>query len=253
MMGRHPLLAGFSSTLTATVMAALTFQTLYAGPNGPSIDQPDSAAPAPAQGTPAPVVAAAPPSPAAQPAAGDKGVVTRVVNTLVIHADPTTGSIQPPATTAATVAPAASQAMPVPLAPPPGRTPLPQPMPVPLAPLPAGTAAPASASTPIVTADASATSAPAAPVASPSPMAQPAPVASPAPAPVTPAASHDQIAIVGGEGITVRSGPATARSALFSLPAGQKLSVLGKEHSWLHVTDAKGRAGWVYSGLVRLR
>lgn len=31
MVGRHPLLAGGISTITATVMAALTFQTLYAG------------------------------------------------------------------------------------------------------------------------------------------------------------------------------------------------------------------------------
>lgn len=31
MTGRHPLLAGLTGTLTATVMAALTFQTLYTG------------------------------------------------------------------------------------------------------------------------------------------------------------------------------------------------------------------------------
>ncbi|TDV34304.1 diguanylate cyclase (GGDEF)-like protein [Paraburkholderia caballeronis] len=31
MVGRHPFLAGITGTLTATVMAALTFQTLYAG------------------------------------------------------------------------------------------------------------------------------------------------------------------------------------------------------------------------------
>jgi uncharacterized protein YraI len=179
--------------------------------------------------------------------------VTRVVNTVVIHADPTTGSIQPPTTPPAPVTAAASQPMPVPLAPLPARSVAPQPMPVPLAPLPPGTAAPTTANTPAVVASASATPPPtAAPATSVASVAQPSASAA-APAPVTPASPHDQIAVVGGEGITVRAGPATARSALFSLPAGQKLSVIGKEHNWLHVTDAKGRAGWVYSGLVKIK
>jgi len=226
-----------------------TFQTLYAGPNGPSLDKPDSSAPA--QGAPAPANVAAQPPAAAQPAPADKGVVTRVVNTVVIHADPTTGSIQPPAATPAPVTAAASQPMPVPLAPLPARSAAPQPMPVPLAPPPPATAAPAAASTPAVAATTSAAPIAATPAADAASAAQPAATA--APAPVTPASPHEQIAVVGGEGITVRAGPATARSALFSLPAGQKLSVIGKQHNWLHVTDAKGRAGWVYSGLVRIR
>jgi hypothetical protein len=211
---------------TVGALVASTFQTLYAGPNGPSLDQPAPAAAPPAAAPPA---IAASPIPAADPsAADDKGVITRVVNTVVIHADPTTGAIQP---TTGTAAPALSAA---------------QPMPVPLAPVPAQPARPpVPAPAPAVLANAVEPSAPVPAVEPVLPAAKPTAAAPPS--------HHEATAIVGGEGVTIRSGPTMGRGALFSLAAGQKLSVLGKERGWLHITDAKGRAGWVYSGLVSIR
>lgn len=57
--------------------------------------------------------------------------------------------------------------------------------------------------------------------------------------------------IVGGQGVNVRSGPATARGKLFALTSGSEVTVLGTEKGWLHIRDAKGRTGWAYKQYFR--
>jgi hypothetical protein len=231
-------------------VVANTFQTIFAGPNGPSLEQPARAA-KPA----APLTAALPPATSApkSPPAEGKGVVTRVVDTLVIHADPKTGAIEIPA-----LAPADGAAPPVP-AEPDAKTPKPaaaQPAakpasaatataetpaaeeaaPIPLAPPPALAARPATPPPSIVA----------------SAKAAPATAAKPATAKPAAAPAASEYAIIGGKGVSVRSGPGTAHNALFTLAAGKKVAVSDKEHGWLHITDAEGRSGWLYSGLVEI-
>jgi hypothetical protein len=177
--------------------------------------------------------------------AGGKGVVTRVVDTLVVRADPKTGAIEMPAAASADNAapPAApvaaplqtAAATPAPIASAPAAAP-PEDAPIPLAPPPA----------------LAVRAAPPAPSIVASVKAAPAEAAKPAAAKPEPAAAASEFAIIGGKGVTVRSGPATAHGALFTLAAGKKVAVSGKEHGWLHITDADGRSGWLYSGLVEI-
>jgi hypothetical protein len=226
-------------------LVANTFQTIFAGPNGPSLEQTTPARePGAAQtaALPATTGAASPP-----PAAG-KGVVTRVVDTLVVRADPKTGAIEMPAAAPAdnaapqgavapaTAAPQTASAGPAQTAAPATVPATAEDAPIPLAPPPALAVRPAPAAPSIV--------------ASSKPV--PAEAAKPAAAKPEPASAGAEFAIIGGKGVTVRSGPATAHGALFTLAAGKKVAVSGKEHGWLHVTDAEGRSGWLYSGLVEI-
>lgn len=85
--------------------------------------------------------------------------------------------------------------------------------------------------------------------------ADPAPAAT-APAPVDPAPvplvrAGKRGAARGGfavrsTGVTVRSGPARGRGTLFNLGAGEKVSVISRQHGWAEIIDARGRRGWVY-------
>jgi hypothetical protein len=225
-----------------------TFQTIFAGPNGPSLEEP-----APAARPGAALAAALPPaSSAPKPTpAEDKGVVTRVVDTLVIHANPKTGAIEMPALApgdgatppvpaepdAKTPKPAAAQPAKLALAAAaPAETPAAEAAPIPLAPPPALAARPATPAPSIVA----------------SVKAAPATAAKPAAAKSAGAPAASEYAIIGGKGVTVRAGPGTAHSALFTLAAGKKVAVSDKEHGWLHITDAEGRSGWLYSGLVEI-
>lgn len=82
------------------------------------------------------------------------------------------------------------------------------------------------------------------------PPAAPAPAPQPAPAPpasVRPAEAPAKLMVVGGEGVNVRSGPTKARGRVFTLAAGQRVTVLKEHRGWMFVSDAKGRRGWIYS------
>jgi hypothetical protein len=236
----------------ASDLVTNTFQTIFAGPNGPSLEEP-----APSAKPGAAMVAALPATtsaPKPTPAEG-KGVVTRVVDTLVIHANPKTGAIEMP-----TLTPGNDVVPPVPAEPDakaptsaatqptksasaaasaaaPADAPAPdEAAPVPLAPPPALAARPATPPPSIVA----------------SAKAAPATAAKPAAAKPAAAPAASEYAIIGGKGVSVRSGPGTAHSALFTLAAGKKVAVSEKEHGWLHITDAEGRSGWLYSGLVEI-
>ncbi|HEV7717920.1 MAG TPA: SH3 domain-containing protein [Arsenicitalea sp.] len=55
------------------------------------------------------------------------------------------------------------------------------------------------------------------------------------------------VRLVGGAGVTVRSGPSKSNPRLFALAAGQKVTIAGNQKGWLQIVDAKGRRGWAYS------
>ena len=57
--------------------------------------------------------------------------------------------------------------------------------------------------------------------------------------------------IVGGGGVTVRSGPSRGRGQLFNLAAGEKVTVTARQRGWVQITDSQGRQGWAYSSLLR--
>lgn len=43
-----------------------------------------------------------------------------------------------------------------------------------------------------------------------------------------------------------RAGPGTDKPAIWNVPRGYPLKVLGKEGKWYHVEDAEGEKAWVY-------
>ena len=65
----------------------------------------------------------------------------------------------------------------------------------------------------------------------------------------TPVATADT-RTVGGAGVNVRSGPSKSSGKLFALASGAEVTVKENKRGWLHVVDAKGRAGWVYSSFL---
>ena len=79
--------------------------------------------------------------------------------------------------------------------------------------------------------------------------ADPVPLA--APSTPRPAASSGTAMIVGGGGVTVRSGPSRGRGQLFNLAAGEKVTVTARQRGWVQITDSQGRQGWAYSSLLR--
>jgi hypothetical protein len=103
--------------------------------------------------------------------------------------------------------------------------------------------------------------APAKPVVAPAPVAS-APPAAPAakvlvaardmspPAKPEAAAPSSGMMLIGGQGVTVRSGPSKSNGALFALAAGQKVTVKSNQKGWLQIVDAQGRTGWAYSALL---
>jgi hypothetical protein len=86
------------------------------------------------------------------------------------------------------------------------------------------------------------------PVALPKPVK----VASVGKAPVAAADDSGKSAVITGSGANVRSAPTKgANKVLFALAGGTKVSVSESKRGWLHVTDDKGRSGWVYSDYVK--
>lgn len=59
-------------------------------------------------------------------------------------------------------------------------------------------------------------------------------------------------ATVGRQGANVRSAPKTRGSdVLFSLAAGEDVTIMETQKGWYKVVDSRGRSGWVWSELVR--
>jgi hypothetical protein len=86
------------------------------------------------------------------------------------------------------------------------------------------------------------------------PMAAPKPVKVASVDRAAPAAADDsgKSAVISGSGANVRSAPTKgANKVLFALAGGTKVTVGESRHGWLHVTDAKGRSGWVYADYVK--
>jgi hypothetical protein len=143
-----------------------------------------------------------------------------------------------------------------------GTDPAPQAQPAPVqavAAVPQATAAAPVQLAPLPAADAVA--APATPVPLPTParaseVAKTASIAAPAkaaPMKAAPMKATDvqSAMLVGGSGVTVRSGPGKANAQVFPLAAGQRVTVTGIQKGWLHITDAQGRAGWAYSAYFK--
>jgi SH3-like domain-containing protein len=55
---------------------------------------------------------------------------------------------------------------------------------------------------------------------------------------------------VAKDGVNLRSGPSTSTTILYELPAGYPLEVIGREGSWLKVSDYEGDKGWIEGSLV---
>lgn len=79
----------------------------------------------------------------------------------------------------------------------------------------------------------------------PEPVAEPEPPAKPE----ADVATGDTRTVL-GQGVNVRSGPSTSSEKVFTLPPGRKVTVSDDSHGWLHITDEKGRTGWVYKDYV---
>lgn len=75
-------------------------------------------------------------------------------------------------------------------------------------------------------------------------------VAAAEPAAKEPAPAKVRTRTVRSTGVTVRSGPDTARAALFALTGGSKVTVLSEKNGWLRIRDGNGRVGWAYSRYV---
>lgn len=71
-----------------------------------------------------------------------------------------------------------------------------------------------------------------------------------APAKVASSVATADTRTVGGAGVNVRSGPSKSSGKLFALASGAEVTVKDDKRGWLHVVDAKGRAGWVYSSFL---
>ena len=76
---------------------------------------------------------------------------------------------------------------------------------------------------------------------------QAAPIPATKPAAFKAAAASADTRVVGGQGVTVRSGPSTASGRLFALANGQQVTVIGTKRGWLQIVDKRGRKGWAYS------
>lgn len=61
----------------------------------------------------------------------------------------------------------------------------------------------------------------------------------------TPAPANNTIALVLIDGLNFRSKPDATGTSLRGLKKGEKLTVVGKTGTWLHVQDNSGAVGWV--------
>lgn len=53
-----------------------------------------------------------------------------------------------------------------------------------------------------------------------------------------------------GQGANVHSDAKSASSVVFAITGGSKVKVLGTSKGWVHITDDKGRSGWIYKDYV---
>lgn len=58
--------------------------------------------------------------------------------------------------------------------------------------------------------------------------------------------TSSKYATVTGQGANVHSSDKSASSVVFALAGGSRVTVLESSHGWIHITDAKGRSGWMY-------
>jgi len=73
-----------------------------------------------------------------------------------------------------------------------------------------------------------------------------------APPPKAAPKSDSKHMVVTGQGANVRSSPTKGKSGvLFALAGGESVAVGEDIRGWLHVTDGKGRSGWVYQDFLR--
>jgi SH3 domain-containing protein len=55
---------------------------------------------------------------------------------------------------------------------------------------------------------------------------------------------------VKGAGANVHADARSASSVVFAITGGSKVKVLGSSKGWVHITDAKGRSGWIYKDYI---
>ena len=53
-----------------------------------------------------------------------------------------------------------------------------------------------------------------------------------------------------GQGANVHSDAKSASSVVFAITGGSKVKVLGTSKGWVHITDPKGRSGWIYKDYI---
>lgn len=74
-------------------------------------------------------------------------------------------------------------------------------------------------------------------------------LAPPAEIPAAPVA--DDVRIVTAEALNLRDRPSSSSSVLGKLVAGESVTVVGEERSWLEVVTADGKSGWISGKFVR--
>jgi len=152
-------------------------------------------------------------------AADDSPLATRTVKTVSIHADGTPATADVPETPATQIAMASVPAV--------------APLVAPAANDDAAAAIDAAAPSPVI--------------AKPQATEKLALVEEPAPAPVKPKkTSSAKYMVVTGQGANVHSSAGSSSKVVFALAGGNKVTVLDSNRGWIHITDAKGRSGWMY-------
>lgn len=53
-----------------------------------------------------------------------------------------------------------------------------------------------------------------------------------------------------GQGANVHADAKKSSGVLFAITGGSKVKVLGSSKGWIHITDPKGRSGWVYKDYI---
>jgi SH3 domain-containing protein len=59
-------------------------------------------------------------------------------------------------------------------------------------------------------------------------------------------AANTKYASVSGQGANVHSSGKSSSGVVFALTGGSKVTIGETSHGWVHITDAKGRSGWMY-------
>ena len=60
------------------------------------------------------------------------------------------------------------------------------------------------------------------------------------------ASAGGKSSVVTGQGANVHESSKNASKVLFALAGGSKVTVLDSNRGWIHITDGKGRSGWIY-------